>query len=152
MPIVFNTPIMFLSLFFTICRAFKTEREMLLNHALVVGVFWLFKIPSSTSHTLSYFNLNYLILNEISVLLGSLAGLAIALARLSNKTLLMELYTKLCLRKSSERFLKTQTRITGKNYLRMPLDSSFMDDMDDTYQGFYYSDIYDSITVCVIST
>lgn len=149
---MFNTPIMFLSLFFTICRAFKTGRELLFNHALVVGAFWLFKIPSSISHALSYFNLNSLIMNEVSVLLGSLAGLAIALARLSNKTLLMELYTKLFLRKSSDTFSKTHTRITGKNYLRMPLDSSFMDDMEDTSQGFYYSDIYDSITVCVIFT
>jgi hypothetical protein len=112
----------------------------------------MFKIPSAISHTLGYFHLNYQILNDISIILGCLAGLAIALARLSNKSLLMEIYTKLCLRKFSERFSKTHTRIKGKNYLRMPLDSSFMDDMDDTSQGFYYSDIYDSITVCVIST
>lgn len=149
---MFNTPIMFSSLVFTIFRAFRTGRELLFNHALVVGVFWVFKISSPLSHTLGYFNVDLPGLKEVAIVSGCLAGLAITLARLANKRLAPELYSKLCLQKSSAKFTKTHTRVTGKNYLRMPLDSSFLDELDESSKGFYYSDIYDSITVCVILT
>ncbi len=155
--LAFHTPVMALCLILSIRKAYFSGRNLLINHTLVVIVFWTTAAPTVISHMVvgltqeSYIELKFVRNIQTSIFLGSISGLMIAIARLVNKKLLHELYFTLFKRRSDSDFIREEVKLTQDNYVRMPIfDRKLLDTK--MRQDIYYNEIYDNITIYVTST
>lgn len=154
---VVHTPVMALSLIVSIRKAYFSGRNLLINHTLVVIVFWTTAAPTVFSHMLlglireSFLELKIVRYKQLSIFLGSISGLLIAMARLLNKKLLNELYFVLFKRRSDPVFIREEVKTTHDNNLRMPI---FERELLSTKvrENVYYNEIYDNITIYVTYT